>query len=244
MFNTKINETTFVVFDLETTGFNPVTEQMIEIGAVKVDSSGNVLETFSEFIKLYKVAKLSPKIKELTNITDNMLEIQGKDIHDVMELFVNFIGDSVLVAQNSRFDMSFMAAYFLQNHKLTYSRLCFDTIKFGKALKPGMDSYRLQLLAPMFNVMYDANAHHRADYDAEITSQIFINQIKMMNLPVDATINNLISIEGGEEITSKQESFLNSLITKHGISTNQLELFNKQTASSHIDIILNLDKHV
>ncbi len=244
MFNTKINETTFVVFDLETTGFNPVTEQMIEIGAVKVDSSGKVLETFSEFIKLYKVAKLSPKIKELTNITDNMLEIQGKDIHDVMELFVNFIGDSVLVAQNSRFDMSFMAAYFLQNHKLTYSRLCFDTIKFGKALKPGMDSYRLQLLAPMFNVMYDANAHHRADYDAEITSQIFINQIKMMNLPVDATINNLISIEGGEEITSKQESFLNSLITKHGISTNQLELFNKQTASSHIDIILNLDKHV
>lgn len=241
MFETKLEEATFVVFDLETTGFSPVTDQIIEIGAVKIDYKGNVLERFSKFVKLYKQDKLSEKIKELTHITDNMLAIDGEDVHDVMDEFCNFIGDAVLVAQNAKFDMGFMAGYFLQNHRLTYSRVCFDTINFAKRLVPGADSYRLTVLAPMFNVPYDPNAHHRADYDAEITSMIFAKQLSMMNLNGQETINQLIAFENNDSITVKQESFLNSLVTKHGIRTNQLELFTKQTASSHIDIIKNLD---
>lgn len=242
MFTNKIIETTFVVFDLETTGFSPVNDQIIEIGAVKIDSDGTVISRFSKFVSLYKVSNLSPKIKELTQITDNMLAIKGEDIHEVMNEFIHFIGDSILVAQNAKFDMSFMAGYFIEFHKLTYARLCFDTIKFGKVLKPNESSYKLSLLAPMFNVTYDPNAHHRADYDAEITSQIFINQLKLLSLPSNATVNQMIELEASDLITSKQESFLNSLMQKHGIRSNQLEFFNKQIASAHIDIILNQGK--
>lgn len=242
MFNTKVSDTTFVVFDLETTGFSPINDQIIEIGAVKIDSQGTVISRFSKFIKLYKVSKLAPKIKELTHITDNMLEMQGEDVHDVINQFCNFIGDSILVAQNAKFDMSFMAGYFIEFHKLTYSRLCFDTIKFGKVLQPQANSYKLSLLAPMFGVEYDPNAHHRADYDAEITAKIFANQLRLLNINPNTTILEMIELEASEHITNKQESFLNSLMNKHGIQSNQLEFFNKQTASSHIDIILNQGK--
>lgn len=242
MFTNKAKEATFVVFDLETTGFSPVNDQIIEIGAVKVDSEGVVISRFSKFVKLYKVAKLSPKIKELTQITDNMLELQGEDVHEVMDEFCNFIGDSVLVAQNAKFDISFMAGYFIEFHKLTYSRLCFDTIKFAKVLMPNEESYRLTVLAPMFGVEYDANAHHRADYDAEITAKIFAKQLASLNITETTTILDMINLEASELITSKQESFLNSLMQKHGIRSNQMEFFNKQTASAHIDIILNSGK--
>lgn len=242
MFNKKIKETTFVVFDTETTGFSPVTEQIIEIGAVKINSSGVVLDRFSKFIKLYKTDKLSAKIIELTHITDEMLKQEGEDVHEVMEEFCHFIDDSILVAQNAKFDISFMAGYFLEFHNQTYSRLCFDTINFGKVLKPNESSYRLSLLAPMFNVDYNPNAHHRADYDAEITSKVFINQLAMLALDEDASLQKLIEIENSDKITEKQESFLNSLLTKNSISTNQLEYFNKQTASVHLDLILNMNK--
>ncbi len=242
MFTNKAVETTFVVFDLETTGFSPVNDQIIEIGAVKVNSQGVVISRFSKFVKLYKVAKLSPKIIELTQITDNMLEIQGEDIHDVMNEFTYFIGDSILVAQNAKFDMSFMAGYFIEFHKLTYSRLCFDTIKFAKVLRPEESSYRLALLAPMFGVEYDPNAHHRADYDAEITAKVFAKQLELLKLNEKTTILQMIEVEGSDVITSKQESFLNSLMQQHGIRSNELEFFNKQTASAHIDIILNVGK--
>lgn len=242
MFTNKATETTFVVFDLETTGFSPVKDQIIEIGAVKVNSKGMVISRFSKFVKLYKTDKLSPKIIELTQITDNMLEIQGEDIHDVIDEFCYFIGDSILVAQNAKFDMSFMAGYFIEFHKLTYSRLCFDTIKFAKVLKPEESSYRLALLAPMFDVEYDPNAHHRADYDAEITAKIFAKQLELLKIGEQTTIMEMIELEGSDIITSKQESFLNSLMQQHGIRSNELEFFNKQTASSHIDIILNIGK--
>ncbi len=244
MFNQKVIDTTFVVFDLETTGFSPVKDQIIEIGAVKVDYSGKVIDRFSKFIKLYKVDKLSPKIKELTQITDNMLEIEGEDAHEVIDEFCHFIGDSILVAQNAKFDMGFMAGYFLEFHKLTYSRLCFDTINFAKALRPDEQSYRLAVLAPMFNVEYDPNAHHRADYDAEITARVFASQMSQLNITDETSIMQLISFENSDKITQKQESFLNSLMQQHGVRGNQMELFTKQTASAHIDIMLNLDKNV
>ncbi len=241
MFKNKVNETTFVVFDIETTGFSPINDQMIEIGAVKIDSSGNVIDTFSKFIKLYKIDSLPPKIKELTKISDNMLEINGNDIHEVMDQFCNFISDSVLVAQNAKFDMSFLAAYFIANHQSTFSRICFDTISFAKILKPNETSYKLTLLAPMFDVKYDADAHHRADYDAKITSDIFINQLRLLNLEENVTIFDLLQLFKAENITEKQESFLNSLVEKHSIQFNEHEYYNKFTASSHIDLLLNIN---
>ncbi len=240
MFNTNIVDATFVVFDVETTGFKAISEQMIEIGAVKINYKGEVLDTFSKFIKLYRHNTIPAKIVELTHITDNMLIHEGEDVHEVMDEFCHFIGDSFLVAQNAKFDMSFLAAYFIQNHHLTYSRVCFDTIGLAKKIYPNQATYKLSALAPMFEVEYDPNAHHRADYDAKITADIFAKQLSLLPIKSDTPIRKLIAYEDAQRMTQRQESYLNSLINQHGIKTNQLEYFTKTSTSCHIDIIKNL----
>ena len=99
-------DTEYVIFDLETTGLSPQSERITEIGAVKM-KDGKVVERFSEFVNPGR--SLSPEISNLTGITDAMLA--GKpDETDVVPMFMNFVGDAVLVAHNASFDMSFIDA--------------------------------------------------------------------------------------------------------------------------------------
>ena len=93
----------FVVFDLETTGLNAVTNEIIEIGAIRFDTNKPV-EVFHTFIKPYK--KISAKITSINGITNKMVE-GCPTIEEVLPRFIDFIGDDVLVAHNSDFDMKF-----------------------------------------------------------------------------------------------------------------------------------------
>ena len=100
----KLLEQEYVVFDTETTGFTPYSDQMIEIGAVKI-KNGVITDRFDELINPGR--ELPRKIVELTNITDEMLE--GKDTEEnVTKRFKEFIGDLPLVAHNAKFDIGFM----------------------------------------------------------------------------------------------------------------------------------------
>lgn len=240
MFDRLLKDTTFVIFDIETTGFDPIQDQIIEIGAVKMDYNGNIIDSFSRFIKLYKKETLPEKIIELTHITDTMLIEEGEEHELVICDFFNFAKDAVLVAQNAKFDMSFLAAYNIQNFNTTYSRVCLDTINFAKALKPNQESYRLSELVNMFNVEYDKDAHHRADYDAKITAKVLLNQIKQLSLSEDRCIRDLVMKENAPIITEKQNSFLESLLDKKSITLSEDTYFNKQIASVHIDILLKI----
>lgn len=240
MLRKYIKDTNFVVFDVETTGFKPVQEQMIEIGAVKVDLEGKVLDKFSAFISLYKKSEVPEKIVELTTITTQQLAKEGRDISDVMIDFMKFCKGSILVAQNAKFDMSFIAGYFIEEKRQTFSNICLDTINFAKILRPFEETYKLSHLVELFGVDYDADAHHRADYDAQITAEVLIAQLKELNVTGEMLIKELIQLENVELITPKQEGFLNSLIERHSIIINKDDFYTKYTASSHIDIMLNL----
>ncbi len=227
----------FVIFDLETTGLSPKTEQIIEIAAKKVDHHGNELGLFHKFVSLYKVDEVSSFITGLTNITNQMLIDEGEDIVSVMEEFNEFIEDCVLIAQNSKFDMSFLMQHFLCDQDTCYTPLCFDTIAIAKYIKPGMKSYKLSLLVEYFNVDYDQDAHHRADYDVEITTQVFLNMLKEINF--DGDLKQLLEITNFSLVTSKQESFLSSLMGKNNHYMMSGHIFSKQSASYHIDYYLN-----
>ncbi len=240
MLRKKLNEINFVVFDVETTGFKPAEEQIIEIGAVKTDIDGNVLETFSEFVSLYKKKEVPQKITELTTITTEELLEKGKNINTVMDDFLKFIDNCILVAQNAKFDMSFLAGYFLEEKRQTFSSVCLDTINFAKIIFPLEDSYRLAHLVELFDVDYASDSHHRADYDAKITADVFHKELSKLEIDENTTVGELIKLEQVELITSKQESFLNSLIEKNNILLNSSDFYTKHTASAHIDIILNL----
>ena len=95
---------TYVVFDIETTGFSPLTCQIIEIGAVRVEN-GVITDRFSTFVN--PKVPIPFQITQLTSITDQMV-IGAPDIETVLPQFLEFIGDAALVAHNASFDVSFI----------------------------------------------------------------------------------------------------------------------------------------
>lgn len=117
----------YVVFDIETTGFNSVNDRIIEIGAVRV-VEGEIKETFSEFVNPER--PIPYKITQLTTITDDMVKDAGT-IEEILPQFLKFCAGSVLVAHNAGFDTGFIR----ENAKrlnLPYDHTVVDTLGLGK----------------------------------------------------------------------------------------------------------------
>lgn len=179
----------YVVFDTETTGFNYGTDQMIEIGAVKVKNN-EVIERFDELIACDKA--LPKVITELTMITDDMLV--GKDSEEnVTKRFLEFIGDLPLVAHNAKFDINFVTAACKKYNLGDFSNTVVDTMGLARNLYPEWRNHKLSTLVKNLEVDWDEDKHHRADYDSEGTAVCFyrmVNELKKRN------INTTLEMEG------------------------------------------------
>ncbi len=167
-----INELEFVVFDLETTGLNPQQEEIIEIGAVRIQN-GELADTFSQLVASRN--PLSEKIQSITGIKPSMLE--GKpDLKDVLPRFLDFMKGSILVAHNARFDMGFLKHHYLTifHEALEYPYL--DTLALSRSLLR-MKSYSLDRIAKKLGL--GDFTHHRALEDAQITAKAFLKLIQI-----------------------------------------------------------------
>ena len=141
-------DNTFVVFDLETTGFDKKECKIIEIGAVKI-RNGEVIDTFSEFVDPEQ--PIPPKITELTSITDSMVEGAEK-IEVMLPRFKEFCKDCVLVAHNALFDVGFMKEKARQQG--TDFEFCYmDTLTLGRAMYPGLTNHKLDTISKHLNVI-------------------------------------------------------------------------------------------
>ncbi len=172
IFNNKtynLLEDTFVVFDTETTGFYAGSDQMIEIGAVKI-KNGKILDRFDELIDPHR--PIPKKITELTFITDEM--VSGKDTEEnVTKRFIKWCADSPMVAHNAKFDISFMKAAFNKYNLGEFSFTVLDTMSIARLLHPEWTNHKLQTLTKNLDIPWDEEKHHRADYDAEGTALAF-----------------------------------------------------------------------
>ena len=163
----------FVVFDLETTGFSPEKNRIIEFGAVKVEN-GKITGRFSEFVN--PEVPIPYKITQLTGISDDMV-IGSDTIDQVLPRFLEFSKDCVLVGHNVGFDISFV--------RENCRRLGFacpfttvDTLGISRALLPGHAKYTLDAVAKVLGV--PLQNHHRAVDDAECTAGIFLKELPML----------------------------------------------------------------
>lgn len=164
---------TYVVFDLETTGFSPVKDKIIEIGAMKVEK-GKITEKFSSFVN--PKVPIPFQITQLTSITDEMV-LEAPDIETVLPDFLAFIGDAALVAHNASFDVGFIE----QNCRyqdiipdFTYV----DTVAMARILLPTLSKYKLNVVANALHISLEN--HHRAVDDAGATAEIFVKFIEML----------------------------------------------------------------
>ncbi len=184
-------ESTYVVFDTETTGFNATAgDQMIEIGAVKI-KNGEIIDRFDELIN--PGMNLRSEIVNLTNITDEMLKDKDNE-ENVTKRFKEWISDLPMVAQNARFDISFMESAYKKYNLGEFSNVVIDTMEISKAQNPDSAKHNLTALSKRYGVHFDESGHHRADYDAEGTALVFWKMISNLgsNYKTISDLRNMV----------------------------------------------------
>lgn len=163
----------YVVFDLETTGFSPETNRIIEIGAVKVQN-GKIVDKFSTFVN--PQVPIPFRIEQLTSINDSMV-IDAPVIADILPEFMKFCEGCVMVAHNADFDMSFIKKN-CQRLDIPCKPTIVDTVAMARVLLPNLNRFKLDTVAKALGVSLEN--HHRAVDDAGCTAEIFVKFIEML----------------------------------------------------------------
>ncbi|MDO4788566.1 MAG: PolC-type DNA polymerase III [Johnsonella sp.] len=163
----------FVVFDIETTGFSALHDRIIEIGAVKMKDN-EIKERFSCFIN--PKIPIPYKIQELTGISDEMV-MDAPLIEEQLPLFLEFCKDSVLVAHNAVFDTGFIREN-ARRMGIAHDPAIIDTLAFARLLLPNLGRFKLDNIAKSLGI--ELKNHHRAVDDAECTAFIWQKFVEML----------------------------------------------------------------
>lgn len=168
-----LSETGYVVFDFETTGAKSPPCRVIEIGAYRVRGGAIV----DEFHRLVNPEMPIPFfITMLTGISEDMVRHAPK-FGEVVDEFLTFIGDSVLVAHNAGFDLRFLdheVGRVYEDYRVANPSLC--TVQLSRRLLPNIENHRLKTVADYYSV--ELINHHRANADAKATAQIFVRLLE------------------------------------------------------------------
>ena len=188
---------TFVVFDFETTGFNAGgADSIIEVGAVKI-RNGEIIDRHSELINPGR--PLPQKIIDVTNITDDMLK--DKDIEEnAIKRFIEWFGDCPMVAHNAKFDVSFLEMAYKKYNLGTFTNPVIDTLELSRTMDNTYARHSLSALVKRYEVPWDEDAHHRADYDAEGTAYVFHKMLKKLSNRNIETMDQLDTLVSKDEI--------------------------------------------
>lgn len=157
----------FIVVDIETTGFDPSHDFIIEIGGVKVQNE-RIIDTFSSLINPHMT--IDPFISSLTGITDQQLS-EALDIKPVLETFSDFIGDSILVGHNVHFDINFLYDNFEKHLSRALTNDFVDTLRLSRRFFKDAPSHKLDALASYLNIPVDTS--HRALSDCYTTLHLY-----------------------------------------------------------------------
>ena len=216
---------TFVVFDLETTGFSPSKNQIIEIGAVKV-VNGSIAQRFSTFVN--PKVPIPFEIEQLTSINDDMV-LDAPVIDEILPKFMDFCQDAVMVAHNADFDMSFIK-YNCSALGLDCEKTVLDTVALSRVLLPSLNRFKLDTVAKALNI--SLAHHHRAVDDAACTAEIFVKLVEMLRNRGVETMEDLDQMESyTEETIRKMPSYHAIMLAQNDIG--RVNLY-RLVSDSHI----------
>ena len=199
----KIDDEEFVVFDIETTGLNSHTNEIIEIGAVKI-KSGRIVDRYSQLINPGR--PIPYHITEITSITDEQVANEPK-IDKVIGKFVDFVGDAVLVAHNAPFDMGFIKRDIKKYLSIDYQCSVIDTLQMARDLFPDLKKYGLGDLNKTLGLALEK--HHRAVDDSQATANMFIIFLEKYK---EKGLEYMKDINTGFEVNVKKQSLKNVMV--------------------------------
>ncbi len=215
----------FVVFDIETTGFSPVYNKIIEIGAVKVEG-GQITGRYSAFVN--PDVPIPFEIEKLTGISDDMV-IDAPMIDRILPQFLDFCADAVLVAHNAGFDMSFVienARRLGLEREFTYV----DTVGIARILLPHQAKHTLDAVSKTLGISLEN--HHRAVDDAEATAEIFTKFIPRLKEEGVDTLHKLNELGASStDIVKRLPSYHAIILAKN--DTGRINLY-RLVSESHL----------
>ena len=206
----------FVVFDIETTGFSPVNNKIIEIGAVKIQQ-GEITDRFSVFVN--PGVPIPFEIEKLTSINDSMV-MDAPPIEVILPQFLDFCQNAVLVAHNANFDMSFI----MENAKrqgLLRKFTFVDTLGIARVLLTHQAKHTLDAVAKTLSISLEN--HHRAVDDAECTAHIFLKFSAMLRERGADTLSRINALgESSPDIIKKLTSYHAIILAENNIGRENL----------------------
>lgn len=166
---------TFIVFDLETTGLNPASEEITEIAAVRV-VEGEIRDSFQTYVNPHK--PIPAEITELTGISDETVA-DAPDLDKAVPEFLAWAGEGQypLVAHNAGFDMGFLRTA-CQRLDIEREFTSIDTLEMSRLMLPHMHKFKLNILAKELQV--GPFEHHRASEDAAVLGRIYVKLLKRL----------------------------------------------------------------
>ena len=200
-----IQSSSYVVFDLETTGLSVRRDHIIEFGAVLIEK-GRTVDKMQLFI--------DPKIK-LSAFTSKLTGIQQSDVQGAMSLeeaidpILDFIKDHILVAHNASFDIDFLQEKLRLLGRAPLQNTVIDTLDLSRALYKGRRSYRLGAVARALKITYDEGVAHRADYDAEVLCLVFLEILRDDLVKSMHRVDELQNLSGEDAYSSTRASHIN-----------------------------------
>lgn len=219
-----IEDTTFVVFDLETFGLNSHKNEIIEIGAIKLKGT-RIVDTFSSFVNPNKI--IPKRISELTHITQDMVD-NAPTIEDVLPKFLEFTKDAVMVAHNSAFDMGFIRRDAKKYMGIDYKPPVIDTLQMARDLYPDLKGYNLDRLNKTFKLSLEN--HHRAIDDAQSTAKLFIMFLEKY---IENGVVNVEDMNGAFPLNIQKQATRNIMVIVKNLTG--LQNLYRLVSEAHID---------
>ncbi len=187
--------TTYVFFDLETTGLNAVQDEIIQFGAVV--SQGVYDHNPTKISFLIKPKQPLPAfVQKLSGLKESDFT-NAPTIEEVFPKIMEIIADHVLVAHNADFDMEFLQVW---AKRLKYNQLTntvIDTLQLARALILQSKNYQLGTIARKLGVVYEEDQAHQADYDADVLCRVYQNLYAIMKNEHNVkTADNIPTIHG------------------------------------------------
>lgn len=224
-----LDDATYCVLDLETTGISITTEKITEVGIMKV-KNGEVIDEFEIFVNPEK--PIPQRVVEVTNITDEMVK-DAETIDKVFPKILEFVGNSIIVAHNASFDVGFLK----HNAKLLgyeFNNTYIDTLPLAKDLFPDLKKYKLGKIADSLGIEVDVA--HRALADVDTTVKVFNVMLKKLKDKGINTVDEVDSAtkdpEAQKEEFKKQRSYHAIILAKNYVGLRNLY---KLVSISHLN---------
>lgn len=185
-----------MAFDLETTGFLPGVDKIVEIGAVRV-VNGEVESVFSTLVDPQR--QIPASASAVNGITDQMVTGKPK-IGELLEPLTKFCGDDILVAHNAAFDFQFLTAEYSSHEIATPTGVVLCSLMMARKIFPGLANYKLGTLVQHLQI--ESSGFHRAEEDATYCAKLFVKILERIGVPGRdlPPITNLVALTGKPEV--------------------------------------------